>query len=132
MYKWWWYKKKKKSLIGYILELENKKYYVGYSSYGTSRINQHFRGCGAQWTQKHKPLHIMLTKKITGTKDDALKWEKDTTLQMMSQHGWENVRGAAWCQRNLKMPPISLRTSSRMIARQSTSSIAEGPVRVPS
>ena len=110
MYKWW-YKKKIKSLIGYILELENNKFYVGYSSYGPSRIKQHFRGAGAQWTQKHKPLHVMLRTKITGTKDDALLWEKETTLQMMSQHGWENVRGAAWCQVNLKKPPLALRIS---------------------
>jgi hypothetical protein len=34
---------------------------------------------------------------------------KQITLLYMKKYGWQNVRGYAWSQRNMKTPPKELR-----------------------
>ena len=43
----------------YILELENKKYYVGKTTNPDFRLEQHFNSYGSQWTKKYKPIKIL-------------------------------------------------------------------------
>ena len=43
----------------YILELENKKYYVGKTTNPDFRLEQHFNNSGSQWTKKYKPIKIL-------------------------------------------------------------------------
>ena len=90
--------------FGYILKLENQKWYVGISQDPKTRIKKHFAGKGSAWTRFHKPLEVMTLKEI---KEPSI-WEKEKTLSMMRDKGWKNVRGYAWCQVNLKYPPNDL------------------------
>ena len=87
----------------YILELENSKYYVGYSSDISARITQHFSGEGSKWTQMHKPIRIYDVQRG----DEHI--EKLTTITMMIKHGWRNVRGGPYCAVNLESPPKCLK-----------------------
>ena len=93
--------------IGYILELENSKYYIGISDSVNFRLYCHFQGTGSRWTRTHKPIKCL---ELVPNADKL--WEKTTTLDYMNRHGWENVRGGAWCQVNLKKPPRWLSVSS--------------------
>ena len=95
-------------LLTYILELENNKYYVGVSSNLNIRFGSHWTGQGAKWTRKHKPLRIF--KVALGNR------EKEFTLKMMKDHGWQNVRGYSWCQVELKAPPVCLRPCPGVIS----------------
>tara|TARA_R110000823_G_C15808157_1_gene487892 strand:- start:25 stop:312 length:288 start_codon:yes stop_codon:yes gene_type:complete len=85
----------------YVLKLENDKWYVGKTYNMNLRYYQHLSGNGAKWTRLHKPLEcVKTTFNIT---------EKDMTIKYMIKYGWENVRGAAWCQCNLLNKPVELR-----------------------
>ena len=44
----------------YILELENKKYYIGKTKNPDFRLEQHFNSTGSQWTKKYKPKRLQL------------------------------------------------------------------------
>lgn len=91
---------------GYILQLDNGKYYVGTCNDIKHRIKKHIHGQGSAWTKKHKYKSTCLEVDIDD--DCALEWEKQTTLQMMRYFGWENVRGYAWTSCNLTHPPRDL------------------------
>jgi len=83
----------------YVWELENNKYYVGYSENLTRRLDEHMSEEGSTWTKKHKPLSIIEI--VRGNKNI----EKQKTLQYMKEKGWENVRGAGWCLLEYKVCP---------------------------
>ena len=74
----------------YVLELENNKYYVGYTTNISQRIESHFNGSGCSWTKYHKPI------KLLETRDGGKSVEKQVTLEYMRRYGWENVRGYAY------------------------------------
>lgn len=86
----------------YVLLLEEKKYYVGYSEQLETRLLSHFQNDGSVWTKKYKPIEVLEISR--GGKDI----EEQKTLEMMRKHGWQNVRGSYWCQINLKFPPKNL------------------------
>jgi len=78
----------------YILKLVQNKFYVGKTKNAvseTSRLLSHIRGTGAYWTRKYPPIEIL---KIYKNCDDfdELKY----TLDMMYNHGIDNVRGAEY------------------------------------
>ena len=90
----------------YVLELDEKKYYIGKSSKPMKRIGDHTgseqggqgkqgtRGSG--WTQMYKPVKIL---EINSAFDPM---EEDfTTLRYMNQMGIDNVRGGSFCELNL-------------------------------
>ena len=83
----------------YTLLLESGNYYVGWSSAVEYRIAQHFSGAGSKWTMQHKPLQVLAC--VAG--DTRL--EDIVTISLMSQFGWERVRGGRWCQLALEGPP---------------------------
>lgn len=84
----------------YVLELEQGKYYVGYTECSTEkRIMAHVRGSGAEWTRRYKPVRIV------GTLDGDTETESDVTLWFMREHGWENVRGGKWTRVDMRNPP---------------------------
>lgn len=76
----------------YVWELEEGKYYVGYSENLSSRLENHTTGDGAVWTKKYKPVSIVEI--VRGNKDV----ERAKTLEYMKLKGFENVRGAGWCK----------------------------------
>ena len=83
----------------YVWELEEGKYYVGYSENLSSRLEQHTTGDGAVWTKKYKPISILEI--VRGNKDV----EKAKTLEYMKLKGFENVRGAGYCKTEYSSVP---------------------------
>lgn len=88
--------------VVYILKLENHKWYVGKTSKLDRRLEEHKKGYRSPWTQINK---IISVEKIIKNGD-----LKSITLDYMRKYGWENVRGYAWSQWNMKRPPKELRT----------------------
>ena len=87
----------------YILELENKKYYIGKTSNPNFRLKQHFNSFGSYWTRKYKPL------KIIKTIPDCDDFDEDKyTIKYMSTYGLQNVRGGTFCQLVLSKENINI------------------------
>jgi predicted GIY-YIG superfamily endonuclease len=66
---------------------------VGLTQNLDQRMNQHFSGNGAKWTQKHKPISINHIQECK-TYDNAKKAEVIVYEKMRDYHGQKNVRGA--------------------------------------
>jgi predicted GIY-YIG superfamily endonuclease len=80
----------------YILQLENKKYYVGKTLNPGFRLEQHFNSSGSQWTKKYKPLKVL---EIIPNCDN---FDEDKyTLKFMEKYGINNVRGGTFCELKL-------------------------------
>jgi predicted GIY-YIG superfamily endonuclease len=85
----------------YILRLRGKKWYVGYTDRGTSeRIHEHIDKKGAKWTKKHPPLKKGYLHSFSEP-GKSKKDEDKKTLELMEEHGINNVRGGSWCMVNL-------------------------------
>ena len=77
----------------YILRLESGKYYVGKSGNITKRFTEHFKGKGAIWTRKYKPLQV-----IDILENESLFTEDNVTKELMLKYGIPHVRGGAYSQ----------------------------------
>lgn len=86
----------------YVWQLEDGKFYVGYSENLSRRVDEHLTGEGAVWTKKYHPVSIIEI--VRGDKEV----EKQKTLEYMRLKGWENVRGSHWCQLEYKSAPLEL------------------------
>lgn len=80
----------------YVLQLQNGKYYVGKTDDLATRYSQHKSGNGSEWTRLHKPVKILETRQLKSDED-----ETTLTKELMKKHGPDNVRGGAFCQREL-------------------------------
>ena len=89
----------------YVLELVHGKFYVGITYNVNQRVAEHMQGQGARWTRLHKPTG----KIISVTVGDK---EKELTLKMMREKGWQNVRGAGWTNIDMAYPPRELSSSN--------------------
>ena len=87
----------------YVLKLKHDKYYIGRTANRKQRMDNHFSGQGAKWTQLHKPKKIIEMYKETDIKDEYHK-----TIEYMRKYGWRNVRGAGFCQIDLRNPPLCI------------------------
>ena len=86
----------------YVLECENAFWYVGWSMEPEVRIASHFLGRGCLCTKTHKPIRVAsLTK---GCKE----LENVTTIALMAQKGFRNVRGGKYLSLYMKTPPYPL------------------------
>ena len=83
----------------YTLRLEKGKWYVGKSSNVKRRVEE-MKKKGNTWTKMHS---ILALEEVRENAD-----LKEVTLEYMRKYGWENVRGYAWSQWNLKYPPKEL------------------------
>jgi len=83
------------------LKLESNKWYVGKTTNLKNAVRRHKNGNGSAWTKKHKVISLQEV-----FKNGDLK---QITLDYMRKYGWENVRGYAWSQTNMKYPPKALR-----------------------
>ncbi|WP_083272669.1 GIY-YIG nuclease family protein [Pseudomonas sp. ENNP23] len=78
----------------YVLELKGGRYYVGQAKDPDRRIRKHFNGSGAEWTRIHPPL-----REISRTDLGLVDYrtgelaENTAVLELMQQHGFQNVRG---------------------------------------
>jgi cellular nucleic acid-binding protein len=80
----------------YILELENKKYYVGKTTNPNFRIDSHFNSNGSAWTKKYKPIRLY---QLIPDCDD---YDEDKYTKIyMDKYGIDNVRGGTYSQINL-------------------------------
>jgi len=76
--------------IVYVLKLEEGKYYVGWTQNLPLRIEQHWDGRGAKWTQKYQPVKVMFIK--VGTEF----LETRIAHRCRQRWGTDNVRGGPW------------------------------------
>lgn len=83
----------------YVWELEEGKFYVGWSENLSRRIDEHLSDEGSIWTKKYHPISIIEI--CRGDKNV----EKQKTLEYMKLKGWENVRGGPWCSIDYKNTP---------------------------
>lgn len=79
----------------YTLNLKGGKKYVGMTENPEKRLNQHFSGNGAKWTQKHEPVSINSIQKVKNI-EYAKRLETIVYHKMKNYHGIENVRGAGY------------------------------------
>jgi predicted GIY-YIG superfamily endonuclease len=92
----------------YVLELADKKYYVGMTTREDpmERISEHgpaSTGCGAEWTRQHPPLRTLIIKPMGSPFEEDM-----TTKEMMAKHGIENVRGGSYCNVTLTREQMTL------------------------
>ena len=87
----------------YVLLLEHRKLYVGYSERPIGdRFIEHFNYRASKWTSMHQPVQVFEFHE--GGKQD----ENELTLKMMEKYGWWNVRGGSWCQVDMQTCPKAL------------------------
>ena len=60
----------------YVIECEDKSYYIGQTSDIIARWEQHRSGMGADWTKTHKPIRI-IHYEIFPTREEAVRREKE-------------------------------------------------------
>jgi len=89
-------------MCGYVLQLEEGKFYVGTTYNLNFRYSQHVAGQGAIWTRAYKPIGMISVAMDINQQD----WENKMTLDMMRQHGIDNVRGGSWCKENINTERI--------------------------
>jgi predicted GIY-YIG superfamily endonuclease len=77
----------------YVLELLNKRYYIGQSTNFDYRITQHANKRGSYWTAKWPIQKIVELRQQDTTFDEDL-----LTKKYMLQHGIHYVRGGSYCQ----------------------------------
>ena len=87
--------------LTYVLELTHSKWYVGITYNVNQRVAEHMQGHGARWTRLHKPTGKIISVAIGDH-------EKSTTLRMMREKGWQNVRGSSWTKVDMGYPPREL------------------------
>ena len=87
----------------YVLELTNKKYYVGKTTDVMRRYEEHKSGQGSAWTSKYKPLKLLECKPIQSIHD-----ENNTTKDLMKKYGIEHVRGGVYTQMVLPSDVLSV------------------------
>ena len=80
----------------YVLQLEDGKYYVGRTDDIAKRYAEHKSGRGSEWTKIHKPVKMLETHESKSAED-----ETNLTKFLMKKYGVDNVRGGAYCQRDL-------------------------------
>lgn len=87
---------KDESVIIYVLELENGKYYVGRTKNLEKRYKDHTLGKGCSYTKKYPPI------KIKETFYDKSPFDEDRyVIEYMYLFGINNVRGGSYSMVNL-------------------------------
>lgn len=88
-------KKPQRPAYVYTLNLSNGRKYVGMTNNPSRRFGQHWRGAGAKWTQKYRPVSVHSIKKYKSRKG-AERGERGQYNRMKRKHG-HMVRGANHC-----------------------------------
>jgi len=84
---------RKNSAYVYTLNLEGGRKYVGMTTDIDKRLDQHFSGSGAKWTQKYSPVSVNSVQEVSSPQY-AKKLEKIIYNNMRDYHGSDKVRGA--------------------------------------
>lgn len=88
----------------YVWELEEGKYYVGWSEHLSRRLDEHTTHEGAVWTKRYTPIGIVEI--LRGDK----QVERSKTLEYIAKKGFANVRGSLWCNLEYKFIPNEVQT----------------------
>jgi hypothetical protein len=92
----------------YILQLEQKKYYVGKTINPSFRMDTHFTSNGSAWTKLYNPI------KMIELIPDCDDYDEDKyTLMFMEKYGIENVRGGSFV--SVKLKPSTIEHLNLMI-----------------
>jgi predicted GIY-YIG superfamily endonuclease len=86
----------------YVWELEDDKYYIGWSENLSRRLDEHITEEGSLWTKKYNPIGILEI--VRGDK----QLERLKTLHYMKKKGFDNVRGSVWCAVEYKTVPFEV------------------------
>lgn len=81
----------------YLLELENNKYYVGYSRSLKSALKRQEKGTASNWTYINKPIRLLKYQEAVfenGIPD--MNMVNEWVLQCGAEYGYENVRGGSF------------------------------------
>ena len=73
----------------YVLECEGGNVYIGKTNRGKSRLVQHIKGRGAEWTKLHKPKRVIAY--FENAKDSD---EQKVTEQMIRKYGAKKLEAA--------------------------------------
>jgi hypothetical protein len=85
----------------YVLQLEDKKFYIGKTDNPQFRLNSHFNYNGSAWTKKYKPIKVL--KLIP----DCDNYDEDKYTKIyMEKKGINNVRGGTHCKITLDINEI--------------------------
>lgn len=85
----------------YVLELQNKKYYVGKTTQFEKTISKVFRGKGSVWSKMFPPVKVIRTETIVLDNEDAIDIILNKiTIETMMEFGWQNVRGGFFTNSN--------------------------------
>lgn len=94
-----------KPFILYVLQLENNNWYIGITRNLDRRYKRHYKGKGAMWTKRHKPIAIYYTKQLDTTSEaEASYYEDELTLEYANNYGTHCVRGGGYCQSKPNWP----------------------------
>jgi hypothetical protein len=92
----------------YVLQLEDKKYYVGKTTNPSFRLEKHFSSSGSVWTKKYTPISLL---ELIPNCDD---YDEDKyTIKYMEKYGINNVRGGSFCE--IKLSDDNIMTLKQMI-----------------
>lgn len=72
----------------YVLECEGGRWYVGFSHWPRLRIENHFCGTGAVFTQKYRPIRVKEIKPAIDELDEYKLWRK-----LAERYGYQYVGG---------------------------------------
>jgi hypothetical protein len=86
-----------------VLELTNKKYYVGKTTDVMRRYEEHKSGKGSAWTSKYKPVKMLECRPLESVHD-----ENNKTKDLMKKYGIEHVRGGIYTQMVLPSDVLSV------------------------
>lgn len=87
----------------FVLELEQNKYYLGFTIYNYFNFNHHFNSKEIRWTNKYRPIRLL-----------ELIYNCDTfdldkyTIMYMSSYGIDNVRGGSFTDFELSGDTINV------------------------
>lgn len=81
----------------FILKCRDNCYYIGKTNGSYFKdIDNHFKGMGCEWTQKHKPIRVEILRHFCDETDDDFY-----TRLYMTKYGLDKVRGGSYGQLEL-------------------------------
>jgi hypothetical protein len=91
----------------YILQLKDKKYYIGKTTNPKFRLYNHFNSNGSEWTKIYKPIKVVELIKNCDDYDE----DKYTKIYM-DKYGIDNVRGGSFV--SVKLDKITINHLNQM------------------
>ncbi|MFW6225801.1 MAG: CHC2 zinc finger domain-containing protein [bacterium] len=92
----------------YVLKLEDRKYYIGYTENLPQRMESHFSGRGSKWTKEYKPLEIVKVYKGVNR-----KFETELTELYMKKYGYRIIRGGDHVRKDLKFKHVKKKINNK-------------------